>query len=251
MTAKFEPERISKHTIKKIELVSSYVTEWARKILGYEKSQGLIYIDCMSNCGEYYDDNGNLIDGTPVGIAKMLDSINIDFNKDVFLVFNDFDKNKIDALKNKITEMHLQHINVQFFNMDANTLLKEISKTKLSNYNTLVFYDPYKADIDWSALEPFFNIWGEVIINHMISDPIRAARCAKKEETKARYEKTYQQNIADIIKATYDANNKRILEQRIEDIISLHAGNKTRDYYIASFPFYIKTNQLLFNLIFF
>ena len=44
------------HRIKKFELISRYVNDWAHKILGWQKSQGLVYIDCMSNCGVYKDD---------------------------------------------------------------------------------------------------------------------------------------------------------------------------------------------------
>ncbi|MDR3601417.1 MAG: hypothetical protein P4L49_13210 [Desulfosporosinus sp.] len=53
-----DPITIAKpHTLKKFELISRYVDEWARKILGYPKSQGIIYIDCMCNCGMYYDEH--------------------------------------------------------------------------------------------------------------------------------------------------------------------------------------------------
>ena len=48
-------EKIGDHTIKKFELVSEYAKGWAHKILGYSESAGLIYIDCMCNCGKYYD----------------------------------------------------------------------------------------------------------------------------------------------------------------------------------------------------
>lgn len=45
-------EKIGDHTIKKFELVSEYAKGWAHKILGYSQSAGLIYIDCMCNCGK-------------------------------------------------------------------------------------------------------------------------------------------------------------------------------------------------------
>ena len=46
--------KISPHTVKKFELIEKYVDEWARKILGFNGtnglsgSKGIIYIDCMS-----------------------------------------------------------------------------------------------------------------------------------------------------------------------------------------------------------
>lgn len=38
---------------------------------------------------------------------------------------------------------------------------------------------------------PYFNHWGEVIINHMLWDSIRAAREAKSPEAVSKYESTY------------------------------------------------------------
>ena len=62
------------HTIKKFELISNYVDGWARKILGYGKSRGIIYIDCMSNSG-VYTNNGNIVEGTAIRVAKELNEI--------------------------------------------------------------------------------------------------------------------------------------------------------------------------------
>lgn len=63
------------HTVKKFELIAKYVDEWARKLLGYDKTQGIIFIDCMCNCGAYYDEQGDLIDGTALRIIKILNSL--------------------------------------------------------------------------------------------------------------------------------------------------------------------------------
>lgn len=77
------------HTIKKFELISHYVDEWARKILGYDKSAGIIYIDCMCNCGVYYDEDGTLIDGTAILVVKALDDIISNYSgKKAILYFN-------------------------------------------------------------------------------------------------------------------------------------------------------------------
>lgn len=46
------------HTIKKFELIEKYVEAWAHKLLQNQYCSGLVFIDCMSNSGEYVDDNG-------------------------------------------------------------------------------------------------------------------------------------------------------------------------------------------------
>ena len=74
-------EKVAPHTIKKCELIEHYVDEWARKILGFngingrDGSKGIIYIDCMSNSGLYYDSDNNLVDGTALRVAKRLNEI--------------------------------------------------------------------------------------------------------------------------------------------------------------------------------
>lgn len=244
-------EKCADHTIKKFELVSTYATGWARKILGYDESKGLIYIDCMSNRGKYFNNSNNVVEGTAIRVAKSINEINSLYKKEAILFFNDLEKEKIECLKSEIAELDLKYVTVYYSNVDANDLLKEIAKRDISKHNTLVFYDPYEADIDWNALEPFLNTWGEVIINHMVSDPIRGAKTVKKTEKIAKYEKTYHHSIEDIISASEKSNNREELEKMITTIIDecVEAGNKK--YYIASFPFYIHTNQLMYNLVFF
>lgn len=115
----------------------------------------------------------------------------------------------------------------------------------------MLFYDPYQADIDWDALEPFFNTWGEVIINHMVSDVIRGAKSVSNPAKIAKYEKTYHKSIDEIIKTSNCPNNREEFEKITNSIIESCIYTNNKKYYIASFPFYIKTNQLIYNLIYF
>lgn len=244
-------EVIKNHTIKKIEIVSEYAKGWAYKILGYEFSEGLIYIDCMSNRGMYLDKDENLVEGTAIRVARIINEINKNHNKNAILFFNDIDNNKVECLKRAIGELDLQYVKIRYFNLDANELLKKISSMGLGKYNTLLFYDPYQADIDWEALDPYFNTWGEVIINHMVSDVIRGAKSVINPKKIAKYEKTYQKNISEIIDMSNSDNNREEFEKITNSIIASCVSSNDKGYYIASFPFYIKTNQLIYNLIYF
>ena len=244
-------EKIGVHTIKKFELVSEYAKGWAHKILGYSQSAGLIYIDCMCNCGKYYDNNGNIVEGTAIRVARVINQINASHQKEAILHFNDLDKDKILHLKSVIDMMDLQHVKIYYHSTDANELLRLLAKSDLEKHNTLLFYDPYQADIDWNALEPFFNTWGEVIINHMVSDVIRGAKNVNNPEKIAKYEKTYHKSIDEIIKTSNAPNNREEFEKIANSIIESCVYPNSKKYYIASFPFYIKTNQLIYNLIYF
>ena len=72
---------------------------------------------------------------------------------------------------------------------DAHELLRTIGPQLYGtgHLHYFLLYDPYDATIDWEALLPFFRNWGEVMINHMVSDPVRAITSAKKKTTKAKY----------------------------------------------------------------
>ena len=206
------------HTIKKFELISNYVDGWARKILGYGKSRGIIYIDCMSNSG-VYTNNGNIVEGTAIRVAKELNEIISNYpDKKAIAIFNDLSKEKINLLEQEISKLKLNsNIEIYYHCEDRSSFLHGLALKNWDDFNTLLVYDPYKAEIDWEAITPFLNTWGEVIINHMVSDTNRGASQAKKSEVINRYEETYQKDISSIIEL---GNNKKQLENIVESIIN-------------------------------
>ena len=64
-------DTVGPHTVKKFELIESYVKEWSLKLLNYSECRTLIYIDCMSNRGEYIY-NGEKILGSGPRVVKIL-----------------------------------------------------------------------------------------------------------------------------------------------------------------------------------
>ena len=46
-------QKVSLHTIKKIQMIASYVEGWSQKLVNYIECKELVFIDCMSNYGEY------------------------------------------------------------------------------------------------------------------------------------------------------------------------------------------------------
>ncbi len=242
------------HTIKKFELIERYVDEWARKILGYdgkdgrEGSKGIIYIDCMSNSGVYRDENGNQIEGTALRVAKRLNNIVTNYpGKSAILIFNDISEQRIEYLKTVIEKANLTNIQVVYRSEDCNSFLRGLDLDSYKRqFNTLLLYDPYKAAIDWDAVTPFLNTWGEVIINHMVFDTSRGASQAKKKDVIVRYTETYQEDIGTIIKMGKD---KHQLNDAIIAIINKRRTGSPQRKYIASFPFFTRTNGLVYNLI--
>lgn len=246
-------EKVAPHTIKKCELIEHYVDEWARKILGFngandrEGSKGIIYIDCMSNSGLYYDSDENLVDGTALRVAKRLNDILPKYpGKTGYVLFNDISQEKINRLNEEIDRLNLSNITVRFNCGDGNAFIKGLDIKELQKQcGTLLLYDPYQATIDWDAITPYLNIWGEVIINHMVSDTNRGAAQATKAKAIQKYQETYQRDISSIIAM----DNKADLNKAILEIIKKRTELSRNKRYIASFPFFTRTNGLVYNLI--
>ena len=238
--------KASPHTIKKFELIEEYIKSWAQKLMLNQYCNGIIFIDCMCNSGLYHDENGILVEGTPIRVAKALRDVAGQYPlKQVFLYFNDIDQDKTDLLQTKLPSARGNY-HVVVTHEDGNALLKEIgSKLDLQNHlHYFLLYDPYDASIDWEALFPFFRNWGEVMINHMVSDPVRAITQVKKSSTKVKYESTYLDAFENLVPFGSDKN---AYEKRVEEIIETLKGR--REYFVAAFPFYNSQNSQVYSLI--
>lgn len=245
----------SPHTIKKFELIEAYVETWAHKLLEYGRKtgncNGIVFIDCMCNSGIYVsEETEEQVEGTPVRVAKVISSIMDEPNyqgQQAWLYFNDLDSNKVNELKRHLPKnSHNFHIETSVG--DGNDLLKDIGQRLNSQLKIhyLLVYDPYQATIDWSALLPFIRNWGELIINHMVSDSIRAVAQARRPQAISKYEQTYLAKIEELIEFGSD---KDAFEQRIKDIITAIKGGGQKQYYIASYPFFNSKNTVVYNLL--
>lgn len=234
------------HTIKKFELIEKYVETWAHKLLQNQYCTGLVFIDCMSNSGEYVDDDGNQVFGTPVRVAKYLRNIAGQYpGKQIDLYFSDLCAARTGHLKSLMPK-ECRNFHFHITTEDGNELAKRLGKAMSKNRHYLLIYDPYEATIDWNALMPFINNWSEVILNHMVSDSIRAVKMVKKDAARNKYEQTYLTELENLIPYGSD---KSAYEKRIEEIIKALRRNTSRKYYIAAFPFFNEKNAIVYNLI--
>ena len=244
--------KASPHTIKKFELVEKYIQTWVQKLMNNQYCNGVIFIDCMCNSGVYVDDNGETVYGTPIRVAKILRDAAWQYpNKSIQLYFNDYSEPKIELLKKTLDEQvpgargnFVMNITAR----DGNELLKQIGPqlTNDQKFHYFLFYDPFQADIDWEALAPFFRFWGEVMINHMLSDPIRAIGQVKRKEKKEKYSGTYLMD--DFEKLIPYGSDKTAYEKRVAEIINGLKGAR-QNYYVAAYPFFNRNNSLIYDLI--
>ena len=82
------------------------------------------------------------------------------------------------------------------------------------------------------------------MINHMVSDTIRAITQVRREATKEKYASTY---LTDFEKLIPFGSDKRAYEKRVEEIIQILKGQ--RRYFVGAFPFYNTQNSQLYSLI--
>ena len=237
------------HSIKKFELISEYVKAWVQILMLNSKCKGIVYIDCMSNSGLYKNEDGEEIKGTPLLVSEIIaDAMHAYPQKQAYLYFNDLSEKRIELLNTRLPKLTSNfHIYTEV--MDANKLLRIISKQfsdMFKDMHFLLIYDPYDAHIELDAITPFLRNWGEIIINHMVSDTVRAVRTAKRPDTINKYEETYQMSINELIDIGSDRD---LFEKQIEKIILEGSGRNDGKYYIASFPFFIRTNTVVYNLI--
>jgi len=238
--------KASPHTIKKFELIEEYIKSWAQKLLLNDSCNGLIFIDCMCNSGIYTDDDGNPVKGTALRVSEALrEAARTYTEKNIHIYLNDKDKARVDELEKHLPNDE-RNFKIVTSRGDAHELLRTIGPQLYGtgHLHYFLLYDPYDATIDWEALLPFFRNWGEVMINHMVSDPVRAITSAKKKTTKEKYENTY---LKDFEKLVPYGSDKKAYEARVEEIINSLKGS--RRYYVSAFPFYNTQNSLVYNLI--
>lgn len=236
------------HTIKKFELIESYIETWVQKLLNNPKCKRIVFIDCMCNSGVYQTTEGETVYGTPVRVARILrDAAGQYPSKQIYIYLNDNDSEKIELLKLQLPK-ECNNFHYSFTAIDANERLKQIGPKlhTAKNLNFFLLYDPYDAAIDWLALAPFFRNWGEVLINHMVSDSVRAIKQAKSQKAIEKYEGTYLADFEDLLPCGSD---KTAYEKRLEQIITKLKGSVGRQYYIAAFPFFNSRNALVYDLV--
>ena len=245
-TSKKIIDHANPHTIKKFELIEKYVRTWAQKLLQNQYCNGIVFIDCMSNSGEYVDDDGKQIFGTPVRIAKYLrEAAGQYYGKQIDLYFNDLSKEKTEHLASLMPK-ESSNFHCHISTGDGNELAKQLGQSIDTSKHYLLVYDPYQATIDWNSILPYLNNWSEIIINHMVSDSMRAVKMVKKDEARSKYEQTYLTELENLIPYGSD---KTAYENRIKDIIKTLRKNNSRKYYIAAFPFFNEKNAIVYNLI--
>ncbi|MGM0285782.1 MULTISPECIES: three-Cys-motif partner protein TcmP [unclassified Enterococcus] len=232
-------------TAHKISFMRKYIDAWYHAVLNYGYS-GVVFIDCMSNCGAY-NDKGHAVNGTSQEAMRSFLSQNNDSYsykaKSFGIYVNDVDPERIicqQCIWKKTVDEFGEKQNVSFCstNQDVSYFLREealsiLSDAERTNKHILLFYDPYQAKIDWEGLKPFL-ISGDVdvILTHFTSDVIRGIKNATSNKAKQKYEETYDMPFEEIKRQITDPNVRSLsfLRNRIIDKVSELSKKKLVSY---------------------
>ena len=118
--------RASPHTIKKFEIIEEYIKSWAHKLMLNDSCNGLVFIDCMCNCGVYTDENGKTVNGTAVRVSEVLLEVARTYtDKMVYIYLNDKDAKRVDELEKHLPQNE-RNYQIVTSRLDAHDLLKTI-----------------------------------------------------------------------------------------------------------------------------
>lgn len=201
-------------TKKKIEFIEGYVKAWFHKVLlsQYNSYKGVIFIDCMSNCGVYSVEERDLFEGTSYRVlnsfSRQVEGKLID--KKFSVIVNDIEKDKVfcqNCLWNNNFKGKNKNLSFSSYSLDVNDFLSGpgrdiLTEASKQNYHILLFYDPYTVQIDWEVLKHFISSKNvDLIITHFWQNDIkRSLNNGISQEKKSIIEKAYSMDFEALIK---------------------------------------------------
>lgn len=253
-------DEAKEHTLKKVELVSSYVNKWLEKGVYSNGVNQLNFIDPMSNAGFYNSDSndGKHYDTTVVCVFKLMQKY-AEKSNDQSIVFNlfvnDICKNRVEHLRSCINKnsKNLHNINIVYSNMDVNCFL-EYYLSKYCKYNlsihslTLLYVDPYNYGLVSNKLLINFidGTYSELIFNYMVMDVKKNINNDTAKNKRWTIEKSYKD--LDCVDNYSDIEKKS--ELLMEKILERFKNTKYTKLNIP-FEFRTYTNSIIYYLLFF
>lgn len=252
-------------TRKKIEFIEGYVKSWFHKILlnSYTSFDGVIFIDCMSNCGIYSLDKKSIVEGSSY---RVLDSFSRQnegklSNKKFTVVVNDLDDNKVicqECLWEKIFFGKNKNLSFRSSRMDVNEFLSTkglsiLEEAVKSNYHILLLYDPYKVEIDWKVLEHFISSRRvDLIITHFWQNDIKRSLSNKISKEKQQIiEKAYDFRFDDLLRiyntlSPYERNE--FLRNRFKEQIE-KSNHGMKEVYVGYGPIFNQNKVAVYDIV--
>lgn len=209
-------ENIHIGTEDKLAVMEKYVTAWIPKVINYKKDDeyyfsGIVFIDAMANSGLYLNKNNEEVFGTSLRVVKKFEMCKSIYSDRSFTIeLNDINKQAIECQKCRIGYDVKDNITVNTSTLDVSDYLRNLTNNRsvFRNKHTLLFYDPYNADIRWDHIADLMNEIKkmrkssfDLIITHFYqNDPKRTLKSnIKNPDVINRYENTYGLSYSEMI----------------------------------------------------
>ena len=214
-------QNIHDGTRLKFQAFEHYTVAWLEKVLGYPGYKDYRYfnfIDCMASSGLYFDAKRSkeFEEGTAIRIFKIFSGYAKKYKHLEFTVYmNDYDSQFVRCLqcnKEKYIPEDIPNLHIGLYTLDKYDFIRSIDKKTphMGKYSkSLIVYDPYDVDFDWTYLHAFLHLDADYLITHFFPNDAKRNIHTKNEEVICRYEKAYGMKFSEI-KKVFDHGNTPI-----------------------------------------
>ena len=248
-------------TEDKLEILKEYSESWIRAILTDSKNKymqysGAVFIDCMSSSGKYVNKLNNNVLGTSLRVLDILGKMKNTYpTKKLKLILNDKGKQEILCQKCRTELLNNMNIEVIIKNQDVREFLSEIKdKSDLgNNYHTLLFYDPFKAEIYWDEIGKYLKgTRFDLVLTHFHqNDTQRVINTANiSEKVKKKYEKTYGVSFDELV-TKLQGKSGREMSGILRELLIVNMKKVLGDYhaYVSCLPVFNQKNKDVYDIV--
>lgn len=234
------------HTQYKIKYIKDYVRRWLNVAVNY-RQRNIVFIDSMCNAGIYK----NGIKGTCIEVIELfIEYAKENETKQFYVFLNDYDKNKINVLKELINNYNIpNNLRINITDKDVVEYLSLLIKkgTFSNSCFTLLYTDPYNFGIPnlLTTIKRFIDeFYCELLFNYFSSDVTRNKKNTSAKNKMFKIKNELSSVITDI--NIVEDENKEILNK----LISTYKDTKNIKYSFA-YRFNNTNNAELYYIIFF
>jgi len=162
----FKTWEYKEQTKAKHEVFNDYIDKWIKIVGAYNK---LNYIDGFGGIGAYKDKSGKIYYGSPILVAKTIQTITSKLKRSVNILIIDEDKDNLDNIK-KIFEHEKINIDPILINSDFDKVINDILDNVQNIAPTFILVDPFGFKIKMKTIERIMKIdKSEVFLNFMFT----------------------------------------------------------------------------------
>lgn len=248
-------------TMLKIKAFKEYTNAWLEKVINYSKKKQMLqyvnFVDCMASSGLYFNKNRNeFYDGTAIRVLEIFVKSARKYSNIQFSIYlNDINKQYVKCLNciKKREKLNFpNNLNINISNKDKYDFISTIKyKNSFNKYTSksLIIYDPYEVEFEWTKLVPILQLNADLLITHFFPNDIKRNINTKNEKVVKRYESAYEININEM-KSIFESK-KNAFDRNVYFRNTLHENLKkySRKKFIAYAPIILEKKLHVYDIV--